>query len=169
VWITSRPRNGWLVGVAENARPDLGTGESYTVAGSGAIRIAITPGYGSGGDANVVRLRSRHGELQVRELYGALPWDARTSTISLTLRDPVSGDFIASGTNFSWVWFDETTPDTLGMPTSQGTGTVGVSGAASCPVTTSLDPGGTGWIVVSTSDGSALDQCRSHAMPVIAP
>jgi hypothetical protein len=163
MWLTTTDREGGRYGDGPNANPAAGTSESWVVPGTDPIRLAITPGYGSGGDANALRLRTRYTQLRGRgaELLGALPWDARESTITVN----VSG--VSDGTTLRWAWFDEPRPDLLTQPTSRGTVTVS-GGAVSVTVSTSLDAGGIGTLLLSTTDGTVV-QCRSNYMPAVAP
>lgn len=162
VWITSRPRGGYLVGTAIDARPDLGVGQSWTMPGTGALRVAITPGFGSVGDRNVARFRSRHAELMVGERYSAQPWDARQITISGT----VNTDHAPVGSQLRVAWFDHASPHEITTaPTSVTTITVGAGGAYSVTIWTSLDPGQAGSLLLMRDDGTVL-QARSHYRPV---
>lgn len=165
VWVSTRPRVGNLLGASVTARPDLGTGESWTVGGTDPLRLAITPGYGSGSDRNVARLRSRHTELLVGERYGAQPWDAREVTVTGT----VNTAHAAVGSTLRWAWFDHPSPsEIVTAPTSVGTLTVGSGGAISASVWTSLDAGGVGSLLLML-DGGDVVAARSHYMPVAAP
>lgn len=162
IWLTATDREGGRYG-EPTARPDLGTVQTWTIPGTGDLRVGLTPARGSTGDANALRFRSRYSQLRVRgaELLGALPWDARSSTIVAD----VSG--VSNGTTLRWAWFDENRPDLLTQPTSQGTVTV-TSGQVSVTVSTSLDAGGVGFLLLSNTDGTVV-QCRSHAAPAGAP
>ena len=163
IWITATDRNGGRYGDWP-ARPDLGTGETWTIPDTGPLRVALCPIRGDGTtDANVLRFCSRYSQLRVRgaELLGALPWDARTATVV----EDVSG--VANGTVLRWAWFDESRPHLLTQPTSQGSVTV-ASGQVSVSVSTSLDAGGIGSLLLSNTDGAVV-QCRSHYAPAVAP
>lgn len=170
VWVNATTRKMWLsarpfVGGTWSGinPPSSGIGETWTIPGSGPIRIALRPANGSGADRNVLRFRSRHSEIDASpiELDGALPWDARTATVV----EDVSG--VPDGTVLHWAWFDETRPHLLTQPTSQGSVTV-TSGQVSLSVSTSLDAGGVGSLLLSNTDGTVI-QCRSHYAPAVAP
>lgn len=164
MWMSARPFVGgtWSGNLID--RPSSGSGETWTVPGTGPIHIALRPANGSGSDRNVLRFRSRYSEIDVSpiELDGALPWDARTATIV----EDVSG--VENGTTLRWAWFDQSRPDLLTVaPTSTGTATV-TSGQVSVSVNTSLDAGGIGSLLLSNTDGTVV-QCRSHYAPAAAP
>lgn len=161
VWVTNEAQPQQATAAF---RPDLGTGPLWTMAEtSGDIRIALGPAYGSTPpNTNVIRLRSRHQDLLCKPLYGAIPWDAQSVTIVST----VSG--VANGTTLRWAWFDEARPDLMTIaPTSTGTVTV-ISGQVSVLVSTSLDPGGVGSLLLSNTNGAVV-QCRSHYAPEVVP
>lgn len=165
VWVSSRPRNGFLIGASYAARPDLGTQQSWTVPGTGALRFAVTPGFGSGDDRNTVRVRTRHSEMLNGELYGALPWDAR----SVTLTGGLNPAHVSVGDTLRWAWFDHSSPHELSSAaTSRGSTTVLAGHTYSITATTSLDAGQVGSLVLMRSDGTVV-AARSHYCPVTAP
>ncbi len=166
-WVDCATRRIWMrptdlqVGYPDRAgRPDDGTAQNRTLAGTADIRIALTPARGSSGNANALRLKTRYTQLRLQgsALRGALPWDAR----SVTLVEDVSG--VTNGTTVRWAWFDQARPDLLTIaPTSTGTATV-TSGQVSVTVSTALDSGGIGSLLLSNTDGTVI-QCRSHYAP----
>lgn len=169
MWVSARPWVGptwWTI-----ASPATGTGEAWTIPGTGPIRLACRPANGSGTNRNVLRFRSRYSEIDVSpiELAGALPWDARSVTINLVMRESIGGRYIAAGTEVSYAVFEGSTPGVLSTPTTVGTATMGAYGSLALPASISVDPGATLGVLVSTTAGTPGTQARSHYMPVTAP
>jgi hypothetical protein len=168
IWIAASQRENGRYGDGQFARPDLGTDPTYTVPGSGPLRIALSPARGAGSDTNALRLRSRHSQIPVGiDRLGARPWDSRTITLTGTL----DASDVSVGETLRWAWFDHSSPHLItSAPTSVGSTTVlaGTPPTYSIAASTSLEAGGTGMLVVMKSDGTPID-CRAHAAPVTVP
>lgn len=77
-----------------------------------------------------------------------------TKTAAVTLVD-TAGALRPSLTGLKWAFFDQTNPASFLQPVDQGTGaTTNASGVLSLTVHTVLAAGGTGWLVVTDSDGT---------------
>lgn len=167
IWISATTRESGRYGDTQAARPDLGDDPTHTIPGTGPLRIALSPVRGIAGDANALRLRSRHSQLQVgsADRLGALPWDARQVTISGTL-NPAQVDI---GQTLRWAWFDHARPHEIATePTSVGTLTVASGYAYSVTPWTSLDSGGLGSLLLMDPDSDET-QAWSHYRPVVVP
>lgn len=167
MWITATDRVGGRYGDG-TARPDLGTGETWTIPGTGPLRVALSPSRGDGAtNANVLRFCSRYSQLRVcgAEQLGALPWDART----ITLSGPLNPDHVAVGEGLYWAWFDHPNPLAISTaPTSTGTVTVGSGPSYEINVITSLDASQVGSLLIMKDDGTPV-ACRAHYAPVSVP
>lgn len=87
-------------------------------------------------------------------------------TVTLTLQDR-NGNPRASLTGLKWAFFDQTTASALGINADAGANaSTNASGALSLTVNTTLAPGGTGWLVISDSSGSAAAASNAFAGPV---
>lgn len=91
-------------------------------------------------------------------------------TVTITLVNAV-GALLPSLTGLKWALFDQATPDILVAPSSKGTG-ASTNGAGVLQLiipTTSLAVNGTGWLIVSDSDGTTTQSPASKAFsaPVI--
>ena len=77
----------------------------------------------------------------------------------------------ANLTGLKWAFFDQVTPDLFGGPVDKGTGEItDGSGVLVIPITgTSLTAGGTGWLTVTDSDGTANQSPphRAFSGPVV--
>lgn len=167
IWIAASQREGGRYGDGQYARPDLGTDPTYTVPGTGPLRIALCPLRGASGDANALRLRSRHAQIPLSpgDMLGGQPWDARQITITGTLNP----DQIDVGQTLRWAWFDHASPHQIASaPTLVGTLTVGAGHSYSVSPWTSLDAGGAGSLLLMDPDSDAT-QAWSHYRPVIVP
>lgn len=164
VWVATHAEGRWLPEL-RFGRPDLGTDEYWTVPGTGPIRFAITPGFGSGSNRNVIRVHTRPGEFLAIDTYGATAWDSRTITLTGTL----DASDVSVGDTLRWAWFDHESPHLItSAPTSVGSTTVLTGPAYSIAASTSLDSAGAGMLVLMKSDGTPI-ACRGHVAPVTVP
>jgi hypothetical protein len=88
----------------------------------------------------------------------------RTVTVTLTTNGTTPA---ANLSGLRWAFFDSPNMQSLAAPASQGTGeTTDASGVLSVSVNTTLSSGGTGWLVVGDSDGTAGVQHSGFSGPV---
>lgn len=91
-------------------------------------------------------------------------------TVTITLVNSV-GATLPSLTGLKWALFDQATPDLLIAPSSKGSGaSTNVAGVLQLVIpTTGLAVNGTGWLIVSDSDGTTTQSPASKAFcaPVI--
>jgi hypothetical protein len=94
---------------------------------------------------------------------------ALATTVTLTFYDRNNAPR-ASLTGMKWAFFDQTTPNNLGMPSAKGiSATTNSAGVAVINISgTGLAPGAVGWLVFSNSDGTATQSnLISFAGPVV--
>lgn len=84
---------------------------------------------------------------------------ARTVTLNMVTSGATP---VASVSGLKWAFFDNATPDQLGIAACQGVGEVtDASGVLTITVNTTLPSGGVGWLVVTDSDGTTT-QTPAH-------
>jgi hypothetical protein len=89
---------------------------------------------------------------------------ARTVTVTLTTNGTTPA---ANLTGLRWAFFDSPQMQSFTAPASQGTGeTTDASGVLSVSVNTTLSSGGTGWLMVGDSNGTAGVQHSGFSGPV---
>lgn len=94
---------------------------------------------------------------------------ALATSVTLTFNDR-NGTPRANLTGMKWAFFDQTTPNNLGMPSAKGiSASTNSAGVTVVNITgTGLAPGAIGWLIFSNSDGTATQSnLISFAGPVI--
>lgn len=147
-----------------SGNPASGANPAYSSI-SGTYHVAATMYVGWTATAgDTVRLGFSSGECTYSPPSGFEHF-LRPGSVTLTLRDEAGATI--NSTSFSWAFFEGDTPDVLTTPTATGTTSTNGSGVLviSIPLT-SLENGGTGSLLLSTTGGTAGVQCRSWYMPV---
>jgi hypothetical protein len=97
---------------------------------------------------------------------GIISASQRSATITLVGR---SGVGVGALSGLKWAWFDQATPDLFGAPVDKGSvESTDASGVLTVDLPHStLLPGGTGWLVVTDSNGSAAAVHKAFSGPVV--
>lgn len=95
----------------------------------------------------------------------AMPWD-NTLTATVTMVSPAGA--AEASVAVEWAVFSAARPSLLGAPDAQGSATTNGSGVLTASyVGTGIEDGATVGLLVSTTNGTAATQCKSHFMPVV--
>lgn len=163
-----------------------GTGLSFTAVGSWPAGITVSPAGIISGTTSAAA--GTYGGLSVRATDSS-GQSVLSNAFAITVAAPASGGGGGGGvatlvnlqlttdgttpaanvTGLRWAFFDQPTPDALASPTAKGSNaSTNASGLLSLSIAgTALPPGGTGWLVVSNSNGSAAGTHSAFAGPVI--
>lgn len=162
--IGSLIKNGKLYwsknGVWQNSGdPVAETGFAYS-----GLTSVLYPSFGTYITGNSIKVWFDEADWLYIPPAGASPYDT-PGTVTVTLLDQNS-DPVAN-TLVSWAWFEQTTVHTLSTPVNVGTATTSALGVLTLNIPdNNLANGATGLLVISNTDGVAVNQCSSHCAPV---
>lgn len=135
---------------------DTGT-PSYTQLGS---TLTYTATGKAAGTAYTVRVRdydaAGNRSTPLTTTVNTTAAGALATSVTLTFNDR-NGTPRSNLTGMKWAFFDQTTPNNLGMPSAKGvSATTNSAGVTVVNITgTGLAPGAIGWLIFSNSDGTA--------------
>lgn len=95
------------------------------------------------------------------------PLSSKTVTLTLVNESSATQNSL---TGLKWAWWDQATPNLMIAPACSGSAeTTDGSGVVVIPITTSKSSGGTGWLVITNSDGTATQSPahRAFSGPVV--
>ena len=182
-WYTRTGKKWVLMNINATGCAVGSAGTSSSDTGFNAIHAAIANVAAT--NANVVGIADMNGAFSGSVHYGATGAETievglrafnvlnaayYARTVTITLVNSV-GATLPSLTGLKWALFDQATPDLLVAPSSKGSG-ASTNGAGVLQLiipTTGLAVNGTGWLIVSDSDGTTTQSPASKAFsaPVI--
>lgn len=161
----------WWVGVNNTwiGDPAAGTGALHTNV-VGPVTVVLSGMDGALGSQ--ATLRAKDADFSYTPPSGFSAWEgsepAPTKSATLTLVDR-SGGARASLTGLKWAFFDQVSPDLLAAPVDKGA--IEETDAAGEIVielpNTTLAAGGTGFLIISDTDGVAANASNAFAAPVV--